>query len=88
MKTSIVSGDPREISGAYIWDTSDLPEGTYWIKAELEYEGLIVSDWSEGSVLVRHTPDEEGDDEFVPFTGPLVSVLGVAIATCLWRPRH
>jgi len=77
----IISGPVSQITGMYTWDTSNVPEGSYWIKAELESGNISVKDWSEGTVLVRHPDESEEDDTISVGVGflEILVILGLAM---------
>jgi hypothetical protein len=47
------------ITRSQVWDTSSVPEGTYWIYAEIRDSiNPPVRDYSDGALTVLHAPDE------------------------------
>lgn len=83
----IVKGSVGTITGSYRWDTDLVPEGSYWIKAEIESGGLVVSNWSSGTVLIRHGSDDDGDDEFIPIGGGAEMLILLSLGAFLRRRR-
>lgn len=58
----ILEGKP-----VYDWDTSDIPEGMYYIMGKLESGNVTLRDWSEGPIRIQH--EDDGEDEFIPMGG-------------------
>jgi len=62
-------------AGEYLWNTSRVEEGSYYVPGVLVDGNVTLSAWSEGAVVIRHEKDEDGDD-FLP-GGEVMEVLVV-----------
>jgi len=80
-KQVLVENLSAELQGLYLWDSSDVPEGSYWVMVELVSGKVVIKDWSEGTIQVRHPEDEDSEDSFVPGFGllELVVLVGVLV---------
>ncbi len=79
--TSGVSEDEHGNSGVYIWNTSQIPEGEYWIHASIADEVAQALNYSSGPITIDHSstsneppsfqiiePDGQGDFANKEFT--------------------
>jgi predicted secreted protein len=84
----IVSGlDEDDENDFYIWDTSIIPSGEYYIYAKIE-DGLnkAVYDYSDGKLKINHETNENGREKmslsfilFLPFAVIIVLVLALLL---------
>jgi len=86
--TQLITQAPAsELNDTYLWDTSDVVEGSYWIMVELNSGDITVKNWSEGTVLVSHPDekDDDSDDSFLPGFGLMELVILIGIVLLLRR---
>ncbi|OFW22600.1 MAG: hypothetical protein A3G21_24605 [Acidobacteria bacterium RIFCSPLOWO2_12_FULL_66_21] len=84
-KTAIVSGLTLSASGAYAWDTTGVPPGTYYVYAEASDGVQSTGAYSDAPLQIAAAPCSfslSASTATSPFTGGSGSIVVTAGATC------